>query len=197
MCEKNLQRKPGLHLAHRENLLPFCPDLLTLSLFLPFHVTSKFQEEHTKKKRKKKKKSSSSSPHLFCKFRPKYSSQKESSTHLFSFFFEQFSQTFALKGKKSLAALLFPSQMPPPQYSYFIPPLWQSFCSQMAKKIGNLFFFFLTDRHTPPFRKTEVTRENKRKKKRHMPRLLSWSEVRKKLKEEQFRRRRTEEDSPS
>ncbi len=84
-ANKTLQMKPGLHLAHRENLLPFCPGLLTLSLFLSFHDTSKFQEEHKKEKRKKKKKFFLYTS-FFCKFRPKYSSQKEFSTHLFSFF---------------------------------------------------------------------------------------------------------------
>ncbi len=38
--------------------------------------------------------------------------------------------------------------MPPPQYSYFIPPLWQSFCSQMAKKSAISFSSFSqTDTH--------------------------------------------------
>ena len=170
-ANKNLQMKPGLHLAHRENLLPFCPGLLTLSLFLSFHVTSKFKEEHTKKKRKKKKKSSSSSSHLFCKFKPKYSSQKESSTHLFSFFFSSSFPRLLLWREKNHLQHFFslPRCHHRNTVTLSLPSGKASVHKWQKKKIGNLLFFFLTDRHTPPFRKTEVTRENKRKKKRHMP----------------------------
>ncbi len=108
---------------------------------------------------------------FFCKFRPKYSSQKESSTHLFSFFFSSSFPRLLLWREKNHLQHFFslPRCHHRNTVTLSLPSGKASVHKWQKKKIGNLLFFFLTDRHTPPFRKTEVTRENKRKKKRHMP----------------------------